>query len=70
MTQIIFDKIKNKDDLSNVYNKISFIFDDEKKKNYNRLFKNIKLNELMERLEKLNDDLKKLESFEESLSKI
>jgi hypothetical protein len=62
LIQSIFDKIKDKEDLCNTFNKISFIFDDESKKNYNRLFKNIKINEIKKQLEKLKDELENLGS--------
>jgi ankyrin repeat protein len=40
MIQIIFNKIQNKNDLLNVYDKISLVFDEDTKNKINRLYKN------------------------------
>ena len=62
LIQFIFDKIKDKDDLKVTYNKISPCFNEESKSNFNQLFKNIRLNEIKQELEKLKDEIKKLVS--------
>jgi hypothetical protein len=60
LTQLIFDKIKDKDNLRIIYNKISSFFDDKSKSDFEQLFKNIKLNEIKHQLEILEDEIKKL----------
>jgi ankyrin repeat protein len=62
INQTIFDFIKNKEDLNNIFTKISCYFNDETKNKYHELFKNFKLNEIKHQLEKLKDKLLKLES--------
>ena len=51
--QIIFYKIKDEDDLKVTCNKFSSFLSEESKFIFNQLFKNIKLTEIKQQLEKL-----------------
>ena len=61
LTQIIFNKIQNKDDLLNIYNKISLVFDENTKNKFNHLYKNDKLNEIKLKIDALMIELKELQ---------
>jgi ankyrin repeat protein len=63
LLQIIFDKIKNKDDLLNLYNKISFLFDENTKNKFIILYKNEKLKEIKRLFNELNFKLNELNNF-------
>lgn len=60
--ELIFEKIKDKEELRNTYNKFSSFFSDESKSNFEQLFKNIKLAEIKQQIEKLYEEIKKLKS--------
>jgi hypothetical protein len=46
INQTIYNFIKDKEGLNNIFNKISSFFDEETKNKYQKLIKNDKLNEL------------------------
>ena len=61
MIKVIFDFIENKQDLQNYYDDVSFIFNDEIKNNYQKLFKNIELEKIRNKINELLDELLQLD---------
>jgi hypothetical protein len=61
ITKAIFDFIKNKEDLQNSFEDISFIFNEEIKINYHKLFKNIEVEKIKDKLNELLSELNRLE---------
>ena len=58
--KIIFDFIKNKQELKNYIDDISFLFDEDTKNKYRKLFKNDGLEKIKDNMIKMLDDLNKL----------
>ena len=63
LLQKIFDKIQNKDELLNVYNKISFLFEENTKNKFILLYRNEKLKEIILLFNELNFKVNELNNF-------
>lgn len=60
--KVIFDFIKNKEELKSTYDIISPYFDDNTKNRFIQLYKNTELDEIKNKLENLLNEIKILQS--------
>ena len=62
LLKVIFDFIKNKEELKSTYDIISPYFDDNIKNQFIQLYKNTELDEIKNKLENLLNEIKILQS--------